>query len=117
MRFPFSAGTSQPAEGLFLSSDIGSVAPWIPDASEQFDSIATPLLQPALWPMLNHHPMPSMDPDDPSRWFLELFGPESLPSQVPYQSAEPIKPNTYASQKDRCSACPASWLQSLPGRR
>jgi len=38
------------------------------------------LLQPAVWPMLNLNPMPSMDPEDPARWFLELFGPESSAS-------------------------------------
>lgn len=36
---------------------------------------------PACWPALSLTPEPSWDPDDPARWYLELFPP--APPQVP----------------------------------
>lgn len=58
------------------------------------------LKQPALWPVLALNPEPSMDPDDPARWYLELFTPG--PSAVnPAPQARPqqaqVKPSRYVS--------------------
>lgn len=71
------------------------------------------LKHPALWPHLALNPEPSMDPEDPRRWYLELY----RDSLTPCQSVEPTKASIHAYIKSKCAVRPASGMHSLSRRR
>lgn len=75
------------------------------------------LKHPALWPHLALNPEPNMDPEDPRRWFLELFGTSATYHLISCQSAERAKSNVHAYFKAKCAVRPASDMHPVPRRR
>ncbi len=75
------------------------------------------LLQPAVWPVLALNPCPSMDPDDPVRWYLELFGPSKAENLTGCQATEKPKTNGSNAFKNVTGSRPASCMHQPCRRR
>ena len=75
------------------------------------------LRMPALWPVLALNPEPSMDPEDPLRWYLELFGPEIQPPQIAEQKMKGLEAAPQPVPKPSIGYRPSSFLHQLPRRR